>query len=1177
MVIQHDHHMVDDEIVQDDSWVVCDAFFKEKGLVYMQLNSFDDFITYKMQEIVDHHPPIEIVPVKQYIPDMRGGSIGSLDPSKYVYEFEFGQLSLHKPQVEEMDGSVSTLTPHHARLRSLTYSSALYVNVHQKVFTVDEKTQKRTLLKLVDYEKVYLGHIPIMLKSEYCWLKSLPNNALVELGECVFDQGGYFLINGSEKVLVATERMANNFVYCFQKKQPSKYTWFAEIRSQAEGSQGVSGFTVKMLANLGERSASKGQIVVSMPYINAEIPIGILFRALGCVSDKDIVERIVYDMNDTQMMALLRPSLEEASLIMSQELALDFIAKRGPTIGVSTEGRIQYARDLLVKELLPHVGTAPYCESRKAYFVGYMVHRLLLGCLGRIAEDDRDHFGKKRVDMACHLMAGSFGQLFRMTMKDTAKVLQRQIDNGKEFDLQAVLRQTSRITDGLRYQLATGNWGLDKGGKTIRSGVSQVLNRLTFMSTMSHLRRMNTPLERSGKLAKPRQLHNTHWGMICPAETPEGQSVGLVKNMALMCHITVGSLPAVVYDFLNEWGLETLDEVSPHQISEMTKVFLNGKWVGVHGDPTMLCETLRDLRRKGEIDSEVAIVRDLNNNEVRIFTDAGRACRPLYIVNAREQKLAIKRAHISRLIDSDHPYGWNDLMEAGLVEYIDSEEEETCMISMFVRDLVQLKSYCHTYTHCEIHPSLILGVCASIIPFPDHNQSPRNCYQSAMGKQAMGVYATNFNVRMDTLAHVLNYPQKPLVCTRAMEHMRFRELPAGTNAIVAIMCYSGYNQEDSLIMNQSSIDRGFMRTIFYRSYSAEERTAGSRVIEQFGSADPSKTYGMKKGDYSKLDIDGLVNPGQRVLGDDILIGKISPMPETEEDPNRIQKYTERDCSVSLRPSENGVVDQVMLSVNAKGQRYTKVKVRSLRVPTIGDKFASRHGQKGTIGITYRQEDMPFTRFGVVPDIIMNPHAVPSRMTIGHLVECLLGKVGLLAGQEGDGTPFTQVTVQEIMQRLHQLGFQKQGNEVMFHGHTGLKIPAQIFLGPTYYQRLKHMVEDKIHSRARGPMQMLTRQPMEGRGRDGGLRFGEMERDCMISHGASKFLKERLFDISDAYRVHVCDACGLFAVANLTKNHFECKACKTSTVSQVLIPYAAKLLFQELMTMSIAPRLILEPA
>ena len=1178
MAIDHDQHMADDEIVQDDSWVVCDAFFKEKGLVYMQLNSFDDFITYKMQEIVDQHPPIEIVPVKQYIPEMKGGSFGSLDTSNYVYEFEFGQLSLHKPQVEEVDGSISTLTPHHARLRSLTYSSALYVNVHQKVFTVDEETQKRNLLKVVDYEKVYLGHVPIMLKSEYCWLKNLPNNALVELGECVYDQGGYFLINGSEKVLVAVEKMANNFVYCFKKKQPSKYTWVAEVRSQADGSQGTSGFAVKMLTNLGERSASKGQIVVSMPYINADIPIGILFRALGCVSDKDIVERVVYDFADTPMMALLRPSLEEAAPVMSQEVALDYIAKRGPTIGTSREGRIQYAKDLLIKEVLPHVGTAQYCESRKAYFVGYMVHRLLLGALGRIDEDDRDHFGKKRIDMACHLMAGSFGQLFRMTMKDTAKILQRQIDNGREFDFQAVIRQASRITDGLRYQLATGNWGLDKGGKAVRCGVSQVLNRLTFMSTMSHLRRMNTPLERSGKLAKPRQLHNTHWGMICPAETPEGHSVGLVKNMALMCHITVGSHPSVVYDFLNEWGLETLDEISPNQISGMTKVFLNGKWVGMHADPTMLCETLRDLRRKREIDAEVAIVRDLMNNEVRIFTDAGRASRPLYIVNSRSQTLAMKRHHISKLLGmSGGEYGWTQLIEDGLVEYIDSEEEETCMISMFVADLQNLKSYCHTYTHCEIHPSLILGVCASIIPFPDHNQSPRNCYQSAMGKQAMGVYATNFNVRMDTLAHVLNYPQKPLVCTRAMEHMRFRELPAGCNTIVAIMCYSGYNQEDSLIMNQSSIDRGFMRTVFYRSYSAEEKIAGSRIVEQFAAADPTKTYGMRKGDYSKLDLDGLVNPGVRVLGDDILIGKVSPMPETEEDPTRIQKYSEKDCSVSLRPSENGVVDQVMMSVNAKGQRYTKVRVRSLRVPTIGDKFASRHGQKGTIGITYRQEDMPFTRFGVVPDIIMNPHAVPSRMTIGHLVECLLGKVGLLAGQEGDGTPFTQVTVQEIMARLHELGFQKQGNEVMFHGHTGMKIPAQIFLGPTYYQRLKHMVEDKIHSRARGPMQMLTRQPMEGRGRDGGLRFGEMERDCMISHGASKFLKERLFDISDAYRVHVCDNCGLFAIANLGKNHFECKACKSSTVSQVLIPYAAKLLFQELMTMSIAPRLVLEPA
>ena len=1159
------------EIAQTDSWAVCDTFFREKGLVSQQVGSFDDFASYKMQEIVADYPAMEIVPEKQFNPDSSSG-LG------YVYSLKFGQLSLNKPSVEETDGVLTTLTPNQARLRNLTYSSPLYVNITQTTYQVTDASGTREKVAEDEYQKVFIGRIPVMLKSEYCWLKGQPDAGLVELGECMFDQGGYFIINGSEKVLIAMERMASNFVYCFHKKQPSKYSWMAEVRSQAEGLQATSGFSVKMMPRLGGRSGSKGQIVATMPYINADIPIAILFRALGCLSDKDIIQRIVYDSADAQMMELLRPSIEEAMPVASQETALDFIAKRGPVTGQARDVRIQYARDLLVRELLPHVGNNQYCEARKAYFIGYMVHRLLLGALGRVPEDDRDHFGKKRIDTAGHLMAGSFGQLFRKMAKDAKKILQRQVDNGKPFDLQSAIRQSACITDGLRYQIATGNWGFDKSGKAVRNGVSQVLNRLTFMSTMSHLRRMNTPLERGGKLAKPRQLHNTHWGMICPAETPEGQAVGLVKNMALMCQISVGSPPAVVFDFLNEWGLETLDEINPTQIKDMTKVFLNGRWVGMHAETTMLCETLRDLRREGDIDAEVAIIRDLQSNELRIFTDSGRACRPLYVVKPTTQKLAIQQSDVSALQSQE--YGWQDLVKKGLIDYIDSEEEESCMIAMFVKDLRNPSGYCHTYTHCEIHPSLVLGVCASIIPFPDHNQSPRNCYQSAMGKQAMGVYATNFDVRLDTLAHVLNYPQKPLVCTRAMEYMRFRELPAGNNAIVAIMCYSGYNQEDSLIVSQSSIDRGFMRSVFYRSYAADERRSGSRLVETFQQPDPVKTYGIKRGDYSKLDADGLALPGSRVLGDDIIIGKVSPMAEVAGDSIEAkiaQRYSERDCSVALRASENGVVDKVMLSVNAKGQKFTKVRVRSIRVPTIGDKFASRHGQKGTCGIMYRQEDMPFTRYGVTPDIIMNPHAVPSRMTIGHLIECLLGKVATLCAEEADATPFTQVTVQEIMQRLHELGFQKHGNEVMFNGHTGKRIPAQVFLGPTYYQRLKHMVEDKIHSRARGPKANLTKQPMEGRARDGGLRFGEMERDCMISHGAAKFLKERLFDVSDAYRVHVCDSCGTFAVANLTKNHFECKLCPNATISQVHIPYAAKLLFQELMSMQICPKLILTPA
>ncbi|GER53278.1 DNA-directed RNA polymerase family protein [Striga asiatica] len=1086
-----------DEITQEDAWTVISSYFEEKGLVRQQLDSFDEFIQNTMQEIVDESANIEIRPEAQHNPGRSSDSVET------VYRISFGQIYLSKPMMTESDGETNTLYPKAARLRNLTYSSPLYVDVIKRV--VKKGYDCEEVIETQEFPKVFIGKVPIILRSSYCSLFSLPEKDLMEIGECPYDQGGYFIINGSEKVLIAQEKMSTNHVYVFKKRQPNKYAYVAE--------------------------GSSGQYIrATLPYIRTEIPIIIVFRALGLQADKDILERICYDFNDVQMLELLRPSLEEAFV------ALDYIGKRGSTVGVTRDKRIKYAKEILQREMLPHVSTEENCESKKAYYFGYVIHRLLICALGRRPEDDRDHYANKRLDLAGPLLGGLFRMLFRKLTRDVGSYVQKCVDTGKDVNLQFAIKAKT-VTSGLKYSLATGNWGQANAAGT-RAGVSQVLNRLTYASTLSHLRRLNSPIGR--KLAKPRQLHNSHWGMMCPAETPEGQACGLVKNLALMVYITVGSAANPILEFLEEWTTESFEEISPAVIPQSTKVFVNGTWIGIHRNPELLVD----------VNTEVGIIRDIRLKELRLYTDYGRCSRPLFIVE--KQKLLIKKNDILALQqrESLEEYGWHDLIRKGFIEYVDTEEEETTMISMTINDLMNSRrnpddAYSETFTHCEIHPSLILGVCASIIPFPDHNQSPRNTYQSAMGKQAMGIYVTNYQLRMDTLAYVLYYPQKPLVTTRAMEHLHFRQLPAGINAIVAIACYSGYNQEDSVIMNQSSIDRGFFRSLFFRSYRDEEKKMGTLVKEDFGRPSRESTLGMRHGSYDKLDDDGFAPPGTRVSGEDVIIGKTSPLPQ-EEAQGKSARFTSKDHSTSLRHSETGIVDQVLLTTNADGLRFVKIRMRSVRIPQIGDKFSSRHGQKGTIGMTYTQEDMPWTMEGITPDIIVNPHAIPSRMTIGQLIECIMGKVAAHMGKEGDATPFTDVTVDNISRALHKCGYQMRGFETMYNGHTGRVLTAMIFLGPTYYQRLKHMVDDKIHSRGRGPVQILTRQPAEGRSRDGGLRFGEMERDCMIAHGAAHFLKERLFDQSDAYRVHVCENCGIMAIANLKKHSFECRGCKNKT-------------------------------
>lgn len=1170
------------EIEQTHSWEVIAAYFEEKGLVRQQIDSFDDFIMSSAQEIVAESPDLLIKPQLQ-------SSTLALQTARAPnwLRISFGQLHMAKPIIKEKVGAAAAvdLYPRDARLRNLTYSAPMYVDVTKTIIVAPGTPEAHEDVQVIP--KVFIGKVPIMVRSHFCHLDGMTDDEMMRKDECPYDQGGYFIVNGSEKVVVAHERMANNLVYVYPRKSGDKYNFVAEIRSSPELSQKSA---AALYVGVVTQSA---RIEVTMPYIKQPVPLFIVFRALGVADDKSIVERVVYDTSDTEMLELLRSSIHAGAGVHGAGDALDYIGRRGAPAGAGAEARANYARGILQRELLPHIGVdaTPGGAQKKAYFLGYMVRRVLLAKLGRRIIDDRDHYAVKRLDLAGPLMAILFRQLFRRMTDDVKKAVYKSLQAGKEPKITAAIKPAI-ITNGLKYALATGNWPQQKSGAGgVRSGVAQVLNRLTYLATLSHLRRLNTPIGREGKVAKPRQLHNMHWGVVCPSETPEGQACGLTKNMALMAYISVSNTSVAVRGCCTEFGVVPIAEMTRHDLCDAVKVFVNGEWLGIHRAPWTLVGQLRKLRRLHQgVAGETSIVYDTPSQEIRISTDQGRALRPLYVVD--RGRLLVKRVHIKRLherhnADVQRQFTWSSLIANGLVEYLDVAEQETSMIAMHVADVAAARTdaaaVIRTHTHAEIHPSMILGVCAAVIPFPDHNQSPRNTYQSAMGKQAMGIYISNYQQRFDVMSNVLYYPQKPLVGTEPMRHTHFNELPAGINAVVAIMAYTGYNQEDSVLMNQSAIDRGLFRSVQYKTYVDKEKRDAAlsnaehdELIDQFEVPSETTCAAYRKPiNYRHLDSDGLVGVASRVTSDDIIVGKTTLLPAStaSSSSSNARSHAKRDVSKSVQSGEVSLVDDVMVSTTADGVRLVKIRTRSVRVPQIGDKFSSRHGQKGTMGMAYRQEDMPFTIDGMTPDIVVNPHAIPSRMTIGQLVECLQGKVAALMGEIGDATPFTGDNVDDFCDALHALGFQKRGNETMFSGASSKQTPAQVFIGPTYYQRLKHMVADKVHARARGPTSTLVRQPLEGRGRNGGLRFGEMERDAVIAHGASMFLRDRTFENSDKYRLHVCKLCGMTAIANLKLNTFRCRRCTTKTeIESIDMPYAMKLLIQELTSMSLAVRI-----
>ncbi|KAH6621088.1 hypothetical protein B0J18DRAFT_399126 [Chaetomium sp. MPI-SDFR-AT-0129] len=1121
---------------KEDKYQLLPAFLKVKGLVKQHIDSYNFFVEQEIKDIVKANRSIRSDQEKDFWLEFTDIRVGTPTRNDYT-DFK----------------ARDEVTPMECRLRDMTYAAPVVVDI----------TYSRDRKKIVRKD-IPLCRIPVMLKSAKCCLSGANNAQMEVMNECPLDPGGYFIINGTEKVILIQEQLSKNRVI-------------------VEADEKTGGVSASVTSSTHERKSKtyvilkKDRIALNHNVLVEPIPIVIVLKALGGLSDYEIMELVAG--GDARYQDDFLINFDEATKagVFTQQQALEYVGsrvkmggpKKGRSMAAPRRSPVEEGLDALAGIIIAHVEIEDLDFYPKAIYIAMMVRRVLMAAHNPKLVDDRDFVGNKRLELAGQLLSLLFEDMFKMfvgSLKGNMEYFFKKPNRTSAYDpVGPISSQGQYITQGLNRAIQSGNWNVKRFNMN-RAGVTHVLSRLSYIAALGMMTRISSQFEKTRKVSGPRALQPSQWGMLCPSDTPEGEACGLVKNLALMTHITTNAEEEPV----KNWIFGILPGVEPIRMftgTEMHKpgsyiIHLNGTPFALTKHPKQFASRFKTMRRRGHISPFIGIHINEHFSAIHIATDEGRICRPYIIVKDGKPKL--KEQHLKLLQMGKATF--DDFLKGSVIEYLDVNEENDALIAISETDVNQ------STTHMEIEPFTILGAVAGLIPFPHHNQSPRNTYQCAMGKQAIGAIAYNQFNRIDTLLYTLVYPQRPMVITKTIQLIHYDKLPAGQNATVVVMSYSGYDIEDALVLNKASCDRGFGRCQVFRKYTAE--------LQQYPNGRKDRLGGIQKDEEGRtiakhacLDKDGLATVGYRVHSGETMIMKETPIDQTSTGIGSDRGSDDfRPAATNYRIPDPAYIDKVMVSNTEKNTAIIKVQTRQTRRPELGDKFSSRHGQKGVVGIIVDQEDMPFSDTGLVPDIIMNPHGFPSRMTVGKLFECLTGKASVIAGERdyGFGDAFRTHPVEEMGKVLIDHGFSWEGKDYFTSGITGDPHEAYLFNGPIYYQRLKHMVQDKMHSRSRGPRAILTRQPTEGRSRDGGLRLGEMERDCLIAYGASQLLLERLMISSDGTQVDICERCGLLGYKGF------CQTCaSTSQVTQMTMPYAAKLLVQELISMNVGVRMQLE--